>query len=304
MIRMAVLGSGSGGNATLLSCGDTHLLVDAGLSAKQLVLRIQQLGLEPEDLSAILLTHEHSDHARGVDVLLRNRDIPVYTNAMTREALSYKMKSDIAWKIFRSGQEFTHGDFSVQSFKIPHDAAEPVGFVVTSQGSQIAMLSDIGHITPQICESLRGCDAIYVEANYDEALLESDTKRPWSIKQRIQSHHGHLSNLQTAELLSEVACDKLKLVMLCHLSSDCNCPVIAKEAVQSALTQRGIKDVAIHCAEQHQVSEWLEVGEPLIAPPIEEINEETEQKVEAEIYAKTEDSQGQKELQDDFFSKL
>lgn len=260
MIRMAVLGSGSGGNATLLSCGDTHILVDAGLSAKQLVLRMQQLGLEPEDLDAILLTHEHSDHARGVDVLLRNRDIPVYANAMTREAISYKMTSNISWKIFRSEQEFTHGDLRIHSFKIPHDAAEPVGFIIKGHDTQVAMLSDIGHVTPAICDALRGCDGIYVEANYDEALLESDTKRPWSIKQRIQSHHGHLSNLQTAELLSEVACEKLKLVMLSHLSSDCNCPVIAKDTIQRALSKCGYPDVSIHCAEQHQPSSWLEIG--------------------------------------------
>lgn len=267
MIRMAVLGSGSAGNSTLLSCEKTHILVDAGLSAKQLVLRMQQLGLEPEDLDAIILTHEHSDHARGIDVLLRNRNIPVFANAMTREALSYKMKSKISWKVFRSGQEFTHGDFSILSFKIPHDAAEPVGFTVKGNGTQIGMVSDIGHITPQICDALRGCDAIYVEANYDEALLESDTKRPWSIKQRIQSHHGHLSNLQTAELLNEVACDRLKVVMLCHLSSDCNCPNIAEKAIRKTLSERGLKEVAVHCAEQHHPSNWIEVGYKPVEEP-------------------------------------
>lgn len=284
---MAVLGSGSGGNATLLSCENTHILVDAGLSAKQLVLRMQQLGIEPDDLDAILLTHEHSDHARGVDVLLRNRDIPVFTNAMTREALSYKMKSGISWKIFRSGQEFSHGDFNIQSFKIPHDAAEPVGFIINANDTKVGMVSDIGHLTPLICNELRGCDGIYVEANYDEDLLENDTKRPWSIKQRIQSHHGHLSNLQTAELLSEVACDKLKLVMLCHLSSDCNCPVIAKNTIQSSLSERGLHEVSIHCAEQHQPSAWLEIGSPPIREP-----------------KKNASKQDEKDLQEDFFLKL
>ena len=285
MIRMAVLGSGSGGNATLLNCEDTYILIDAGLSAKQLVSRMEQLGLTPEDLDAILLTHEHSDHARGVDVLLRNRDIPVFANAMTREALSYKMKSEIRWKIFRSGQEFSHGDFQIQSFLIPHDAAEPVGFVISGNNYQVGMLSDVGHITNVMREKLTGCDGIYVEANYDERLLEEDTKRPWSIKQRIQSQHGHLSNSQTAELLSEVACEKLKTVMLSHLSSDCNCPKIAKNTINDSLISRGLNDVTIHCAEQHAPSAWLEIGIPLVTEPDQSEN-------------------GDLMMQEDFFTKF
>ncbi|MGB1261131.1 MAG: MBL fold metallo-hydrolase, partial [Akkermansiaceae bacterium] len=118
MMRMAVLGSGSSGNATLVQCGDTTLLVDAGLSAKQLCLRMAVLGVEPEQIDGILLTHEHSDHARGVDVFLRKRDIPVYANAMTREALSHKMKSDLRWKIFNSGQDFDIGEMGIHAFRI------------------------------------------------------------------------------------------------------------------------------------------------------------------------------------------
>lgn len=259
MMGMAVLGSGSGGNATLVRCGDTHILVDAGLSAKQLVLRMGMLGVVPEQLDAILLTHEHSDHARGVDVLLRKRDLPVYANALTREALSHKMKSSIPWRIFQSGQEFDLGDLSVQAFKIPHDAAEPVGFVLTGQGTQLGMVSDVGHVTHLMREHLRGSDAIYIEANYDQALLDSDTKRPWATKQRIASRHGHLSNVQTAELLGEIACEKLRVVMLSHLSSDCNCPRIAARTIDTTLAQRGLAHVHIHCAHQHIPSGWIEI---------------------------------------------
>ncbi|MBT8037147.1 MAG: MBL fold metallo-hydrolase [Verrucomicrobiae bacterium] len=256
---MAVLGSGSGGNATLVSCGDTHILVDAGLSAKQLTLRMEMLGVVPDQLDAILLTHEHSDHARGVDVLLRKRDLSVYANARTREALSHKMKSSISWRIFQSGQQFDLGDLSIQAFKIPHDAAEPVGFVVTGQETQLGMVSDVGHVTHLMREHLRGSDAIYIEANYDQTLLDQDTRRPWSTKQRICSRHGHLSNEQTAELLGEIACEKLKCVMLCHLSSDCNCPDIATQAIGKSLTQSGLPNVDIRCAHQHQPSDWIEI---------------------------------------------
>ena len=258
MIQMAVLGSGSGGNATLVQCGDTRILVDAGLSAKQLVLRLEMLGVSPDDLDAILITHEHSDHARGIDVLLRKRSIPVYANAFTREALDYKMKSQIAWKVFRSGQDFEVGELSIRSFKIQHDAAEPVGFVLNGKGVQLGMATDVGHVTHPMRECLRGSHAIYIEANYDEALLERDTKRPWSTKQRIASRHGHLSNSQTAEFLHEIACEKLGAVMLCHLSSDCNSSELAIRTVRDSLSTRGLSNVAIHCSEQHEPTAWIQ----------------------------------------------
>lgn len=257
---MAVLGSGSGGNATLVHCDSTLILIDAGLSAKQLVLRMAMLGIQPEQLDAILLTHEHSDHARGVDVLMRNRDIAVYANALTREALSYKMKSNIPWRVFRSGQDFDLGDLRIQAFKIPHDAAEPVGFVIHGSDTQLSMLSDVGHATNLIREQMKGSHAIYVEANYDENLLEIDTKRPWATKQRIASRHGHLSNNQTAALLSEVACQKLRNVMLCHLSSDCNCPQIAVRTISESLSLQGLDKVQVQCAEQHQPTGWIDLS--------------------------------------------
>ncbi|MBT8043433.1 MAG: MBL fold metallo-hydrolase [Verrucomicrobiae bacterium] len=259
-MSMAVLGSGSGGNATLIRCGDTHVLVDAGLSAKQLVLRMDMLGVVPEQLDAILLTHEHSDHARGVDVLLRKREVPVFANALTREALSHKMKSPVPWKIFQSGQNFQLGELLVNAFRIPHDAAEPVGFVFTGKQTRLSMVSDVGHVTHLMREHLRDCDGIYVEANYDQTLLDQDTKRPWATKQRIASRHGHLSNNQTAELLAEVACDRLKVVMLSHLSSDCNCPDIASQTVGSTFRELGFDNIRVHCAHQHQPTGWVAIN--------------------------------------------
>lgn len=258
-MSMAVLGSGSGGNATLVRCGSTHILVDAGLSAKQLVLRMEMLGVVPEQLDAILLTHEHSDHARGVDVLLRKREVPVFANALTREALSHKMKSHIPWKIFHSGQAFDLGELMINAFRIPHDAAEPVGFILNGNNTQLSMVSDVGHVTHLMREQLRGSDGIYIEANYDPNLLERDTKRPWATKQRIASRHGHLSNNQTAELLAEIACERLKVVMLSHLSSDCNSPDIASQCIGSTLQQQGLQNVDVRCAHQHEPTGWIEI---------------------------------------------
>lgn len=257
---MAVLGSGSGGNATLVRHQDTLLLVDAGLSAKQLILRMQHLGINPDQLDGILLTHEHSDHARGVDVLLRKLQIPVYVNALTREALSHRMRSQINWRIFRSGQQFSIRNLDIQAFRIPHDAAEPVGFTLTGSETKLSMLSDVGYVTELIRENLRGSDGIYVEANYDDHLLEIDTKRPWATKQRIASRHGHLSNAQTAELICEVACNKLQAIMLCHLSGDCNTPELAVNTLGSHLEKKKLTGVSIHCAEQATPSPWIKIG--------------------------------------------
>ena len=260
-ISLAVLGSGSKGNAALVRCGSTHVLVDAGLSAKQLILRMNALGINPDHLDAILITHEHSDHAQGVDVLLRQRSIPVFANALTREALSHKMKSAIIWKVFHSGQEFKIGELMVNSFQIPHDAAEPVGFILTAGSTRLSMVSDVGYVTKLMRENLKGCAGLYIEANYDQALLEQDTKRPWATKQRIVSRHGHLSNHQTAELLAEVACEKLKFVMLSHLSSDCNSPDIASQAISNALKQSGLNEVDVFCAHQDEPSPWIHISE-------------------------------------------
>jgi len=259
-ISMAVLGSGSKGNAAVIRCGSTHILVDAGLNAKQLVLRMNKLGIVPEQLDAILISHEHHDHAQGIDVLLRQRDIPVFANALTREALSHKMKSSIAWKIFHSGQTFSLGELSINSFRISHDAAEPVGFVLNGNNTQLSIVSDVGHVTHLMRENLRGSHGLYIEANYDQSLLERDTKRPWATKQRIVSRHGHLSNNQTAELLAEIACEKLKLVMLSHLSSDCNSPDIAVNTVSSSLRQNGFQHVDVICAHQDEPSKWLNIA--------------------------------------------
>lgn len=259
-ISIAVLGSGSKGNAALVRCGSTCILVDAGLSAKQLVMRMNTLDIVPEQLDAILISHEHSDHAQGIDVLLRQRDIPVFANALTREALSHKMKSSIDWKIFHSGQSFSLGELTIDTFRIPHDAAEPVGFVLTGNNTRLSMVSDVGYVTKLMRESLKGCDGLYIEANYDQHLLERDTKRPWATKQRIVSRHGHLSNHQTAELLAEIACEKLKIVMLNHLSSDCNCPDIAVDTVSSSLRHSGHKHVDVLCAHQDKPSAWIDIS--------------------------------------------
>jgi len=230
-MQVSVLGSGSGGNVTVLRCSSGDYLIDAGLSAKQIVLRLEQVGVDPDGLAGIFLTHEHSDHARGLDVFLRQRDIPVYANALTKEALQYSMTSEMSWKVFQTGQSFIVDGITVIAFPIPHDAAEPVGFVLENEHARFGLVTDVGYITQSMRVHLREVDALFVEANYDEVLLEADTKRPWATKQRITSKHGHLSNTQAGELIADVGCDKLRHVLLGHLSSDCNNAKVAVDTI-------------------------------------------------------------------------
>lgn len=259
-MRMVVLGSGSGGNATLLQCGVKTLLIDAGLSAKQLVLRMERVGVDPEALDGILLTHEHSDHTRGLDVFLRKRNVPVYANAMTKEALQWGLKSTVQWKVFSTGQAFHIDTIEVYPFAIPHDAAEPVGFTLVADETKFGLVTDVGYTTQSMRMHLKEAHAIFVESNYDEGLLEADTKRPWSTKQRIASRHGHLSNVQAGELMAEVASTRLAHVVLGHLSSDCNTPEVAKKAVLKALNEQHFFDVEVYCASQNEPTDWIEFG--------------------------------------------
>ena len=259
-MRMAVLGSGSGGNATVVQCSGNTILIDAGLSAKQISLRLQSLGIGVDDLDGILLTHEHSDHSKGIKVLLKGRTTPVYANAPTREALQHKLP-DVSWKVFQNGAEFDLGCFSVKAFPVPHDAQEPVGYVVESRMGRLGVLTDIGYVTGVVRNALQELDGLFLEANYDMGLLEADLKRPWSIKQRISSRHGHLSNEQAAELYTEIACSKLQSLIVGHLSSDCNTESHVKEAFEQACNTQGKRlPRRLVCATQDKPTEWLSFG--------------------------------------------
>ena len=252
MLRFSVLGSGSGGNSAVLSSGQTTVLIDAGLSARQLVLRLEACGIDADELDAVLLTHEHGDHTTGLDVFCRKRCLPIYATTHTCELVREKMRSEVSWKKFEAGSGFRVGDIDVQSFSVPHDAVDPVAFVMRSAGVGFGLLSDVGHVTAMACDHLRDLDTLFVEANYDETMLQNDVRRPWATKQRISSRHGHLSNDQTADLLAKVASERLCRVVLGHLSSDCNCPVHAAKFVGDRLRAEGFNEVEVECARQRE----------------------------------------------------
>jgi phosphoribosyl 1,2-cyclic phosphodiesterase len=255
MFEVITLGSGSSGNATLVRDGTTAFLVDAGLSAKQLTLRLAACGVSPDQLAGILITHEHGDHTSSLRVLLGKHATPVFCNPMTARALQDGGLRHANWRLFQTGSAFSLGDFSVRAFSVPHDAADPVGFRISSQDGCFGILTDLGYATQMVFEALKGVKALLIETNHDEDLLQRDTKRPWSVKQRISSRHGHLSNAAAARVLAELDAP-LQQVILGHLSRDCNSPQLALDCVNLAMTGRGS---AICCANPDQAGEILRI---------------------------------------------
>lgn len=263
MLEVTVLASGSSGNALLVRSGDCALLVDAGLSARKLSACLEACGVAPGSLSGILLTHEHGDHTRGLKVFVDKHQVPVFANPLTADHLK-RAGIGARWNLFASGSGFVLESIEVLPFSVPHDAADPVGFVLRSNGTGFAVLTDLGYATRQVVESVRGVHALLIETNHDEALLQSDTKRPWSVKQRILSRHGHLSNSAAAEIVAGVATDALRHVLLGHLSRDCNSPELAVQAVGSRLQAGGHVSVQVQCARADEESPMLRlvVGAP------------------------------------------
>ena len=240
MLRIAVLGSGSSGNSALVFSDHACLLVDAGISSKQLHLRMMQLGIAPESIDGILLTHEHSDHTRGLEVFCRKVQKPVYCSAITRESLSSDFDSPGGWRIIEQTVPFSVGDLEINGF---------MGYVFSCRDSKLGFASDLGHVTASMQSALRGVHSLFIEANYDDMMLQNDTRRPWSLKQRIASRHGHLSNAQTASLVQDIASEgQLQRVILGHLSEDCNCPEVAMKAVNAVFQEVSGDAVEVICA--------------------------------------------------------
>jgi len=260
-----MLGSGSAGNSALIATDHCKILVDGGLSARQLVLRLEQCGVTPEQLDGVLLTHEHGDHVCGLEVLFRKLKIPIYANSQTAEAVrsGYSLDQHRHWRIFRTGSEFKICDIVVQTFPVPHDAVDPVGFAFYAGSSGLGFITDLGYATKMIVERLRNVHTLVIETNHDEKLLQNDTHRPWPVKQRIQSRHGHLSNNAAATVIEELLPGKIDRVVLGHLSRDCNTPHLALQTIRDALSKSGKIDIEVFCASQSEISPCFRIGETL-----------------------------------------
>jgi phosphoribosyl 1,2-cyclic phosphodiesterase len=268
-----MLGSGSAGNSALVATDHCKLLVDGGLSARQLVLRLGQCGVTPDQLDGVLLTHEHGDHVCGLEVLCRKFDLSIYCNALTAEAIRcggfferVPKAFGINWRIFRTGSEFSICDMTVQTFPVPHDAVDPLGFAFHAGASGLGFITDLGYATKMVIERLREVQTLVVETNHDEKLLLYDSHRPWPVKQRIQSRHGHLSNTAAVSVIEELLPGKIERVVLGHLSRDCNTPELALRAVRASLAKCGRIDMEVHCATQSEISPRFRIGETTPGP--------------------------------------
>jgi phosphoribosyl 1,2-cyclic phosphodiesterase len=212
----------------------------------------------PAAITAVCFTHEHSDHTAGLGILQRRGGLSLYANSGTIEGIDRREgRGELRWNVFTTGEPFRIGDLVLAPFSVPHDAYDPVGFVISAGEARAGIVTDMGTVTGLIRERLRPCHALVVESNHDEALLR-DAERPWHLKQRIFGRQGHLSNAHAAELVAEIAGDHLDVVFLAHLSAECNRPELALQATQAALRNRGLATVNVKLALADGVSEmWV-----------------------------------------------
>jgi phosphoribosyl 1,2-cyclic phosphodiesterase len=250
-VRFTILGSGSSGNCSLLEAGETRILIDAGFSARQIRERLASIGRTPEMLSGILITHEHGDHIQGLGTLCGRLGISIYANRLTREAIEHQFpQARLSFVTFETGSRFSVGNVDVQTFSVPHDAMDPVGFVLETAAGAIGFLTDLGHATKLILERVRQARLLVLEANHDLRLLQEDTRRPWGTKQRILSRHGHLCNDAAAEVAEQLGAGALREIHLGHLSRDCNRPELALRTVTRRLAKAGLNHIAVYNTSQ------------------------------------------------------
>jgi phosphoribosyl 1,2-cyclic phosphodiesterase len=268
VFSLTVLGSGSAGNCSLIATSQCRLLVDAGFSARQIGQRLELAGVSPQSLDGILITHEHSDHVAGLEIFCRRFGIPIYANPLTAEMLRRGSLANFPnWNLFATGAAFSVKDIEIQSFYVPHDAVDPTAFVFTADEGSIGFLTDLGYAPKLALERIRQVDALVVETNHDERMLQEDTRRPWSVKQRILSRHGHLSNEAAAKLVASIAGHRLRRVVLGHLSRDCN----RADLALGTMLRFGVQGIDLFCAEQNTVSPTFSVSGPARSTVGEEI---------------------------------
>lgn len=244
-MRFCILGSGSAGNSTLIVSENARILVDAGFSARKLGTLLESVGESLERIDAIFLTHEHGDHCSAIEGLRKFPQIQVFANAATARAIQRGLEHRPTWQIFETGSRFRFRDLEIESFAVPHDAQEPVGFRISngiegdlfSPRRSVAVLTDLGYAPQNVQECIRECDIVAVESNHCPDLLRADTRRPWSTKQRICGRHGHLSNVAARELVATVASPRWRRIFLTHLSRECN----SRAAVESAFAEVRVK---------------------------------------------------------------
>ena len=244
-VSVSMLASGSRGNCAIVSSSTTRILVDAGISCRETFRRMKSRGDDPHSLSAVVITHEHCDHINGLATLAKKLHVPVFMTAATYQAWQRAMRDEHGVKPqlekferFESGHTFQVGDIAVKPFTIPHDAVDPVGFTFRAEGIKIGVATDLGYIPLSVKDHLRGCDVLIMESNHDLEMLRVGPY-PWSVKQRVMSRVGHLSNVALADFFTSDYDNSATFVVLAHLSEQNNHPEIARREAEKALATRG-----------------------------------------------------------------
>ncbi len=252
MIGFCPLASGSKGNSIFVGTKETRVLIDAGISGMQTMERLAEIGVPIDTIQAILITHEHSDHIKGLPFLAERLKVPILANAQTAKAIAAALGMKPRFKIFSTGESFEFGDLKIHPFSIPHDTLDPVAFTVETRFLKVGFCTDLGYATSLVKKQLERCDYLYLESNHQPSMVHASS-RPESLKARIMGKQGHLSNEACAKLLIAVWHEGLKHVHLAHLSQECNSPDLALTVVSEALVQAGL-GVDLSIAFQHKNS--------------------------------------------------
>ena len=279
-VKFTILGSGSSGNCAYLETAEARVLVDAGFSPLQIRKRLASIGRTPENLTAILITHEHSDHISGLLGIADKFHIPVYCNRATQDATIWafktkwaskknpalngldsteSIKSKIDWRLFATGDAFELADLSIETFSIPHDAQDPVGFLLRTAAGNFGFATDLGHVTKLVLDRIRAANVLVLESNHDVKMLQDCPRRAWSLKQRILGRHGHLSNEAAAEAAAQIMSADLRHLYLAHLSRECNKPELAQHVMAEQLHHIGAMHVQMQIAAQDMPCATLEL---------------------------------------------
>ncbi|MBI3666709.1 MAG: MBL fold metallo-hydrolase [Acidobacteria bacterium] len=252
-VKVCVLGSGSGGNCTLVATEQTCILVDAGFSFREIRQRLRQAGEDFARVDAVLITHEHSDHVSGLPMLARKFRRPIYLTPLTEARLDWGEARPVVER-FQAGQRISIGDFEIDPFTIPHDAVDPVAFCFHAEGLKLGVVTDLGYMPASVKHHISGCHLLVLESNHDLDMLKVGPY-PWFVKQRVMSRVGHLSNHAVAEYLSAEYDGHSEILVLAHLSEQNNHPAIARMTAAEALRDAGAGGTRLVLAEQHRPTE-------------------------------------------------
>jgi phosphoribosyl 1,2-cyclic phosphodiesterase len=264
LLRFRVLGSGSSGNATLVESEGGRLLIDAGLGSRDLAERVQSAGLDPASITAVLLSHEHNDHARGAASFSKKWGVRLAGSRGTYAAAGLGAEDIAGYDVLEPLVPRQIGPFTVRGVPVPHDAAGPMAFVVSCAGGALGHATDFGHLNRSLVDGFRGCDAVLIESNYDPGMLR-DGPYPWSLKARISGGYGHLSNHDTARYLAGGLGEACRAVVLAHLSETNNHPEVARLSAETALRKRGRGEVRLEICGREGTG-WFEVAAAAAAP--------------------------------------